>query len=121
MFLWGEGVAVVAWWIWLVLDPRAMRYFLPRSFPDHVLHAIAIGDLLLYGVLAIVAAIGWQRRQPWAFTALCLHTGAVMYAGLFGWGMVVATGEAWLGACLMTVPMVILPCYIRILGSERAP
>lgn len=118
-FLWAEALGVFAWWAWLAIDPAAVRSFLPSTFPSQVLLAIAVGDLLLYGGFALLAAIGLQRGRRWAFTALCLHTGAAAYAALFGWGMAVTTGEAWLGAIAMTPSLVVLPCFIRALAPER--
>lgn len=117
-FLWVEAIGVFAWWAWLAVEPDAVRFFLPSAFPNQVLASFAVGDLILFATFALLAAVGLRRHRSWAYTALCLHTGAAAYAALFGWGMVVTTGEAWLSAALMTPSLLVLPWFVRALRSE---
>lgn len=111
-YLAAQAVGGAAWWALLFTWPESRAYFRPGDAPDSTLLAFACPDLLLYAALSGVVAWGLVRERDWGWPLLCVHAGAATYAGLYCWGLVVASGgEALTGAVLMT-PSLFVPGWL---------
>ena len=117
-FLVAEGAGVGLWWGILLAWPAARQPFLAPGAPDSTLLALLGADLLLYAGGAWVAAYGLARRRAWAWTALCVHAGAALYAALSGLALPLVSGGGWLGALLMAPSLVGLPWALWWLRRE---
>jgi hypothetical protein len=111
-FLAAEGLGTAVWWLALLLAPRSRTVFLPAGTPDFLLWSLLIPDVLLFGACALASAGGFARGHAWGVVLLWVHAGAGAYAGLFAVGLAVLTGEAWVGAAMMTPSLVILPYLV---------
>ncbi|WP_162656328.1 hypothetical protein [Tuwongella immobilis] len=114
-----QGLGAVAWWGMLAAWPASRAAFRAADAPDSSLLAFAVADLGLFAALSIGVAIGLHHRSRWAWPLLAIHTGAAMYAGLTCWTLTAMTGEAWLGALLMTPPMVLPGWFLWQLRGEE--
>lgn len=120
-FLVAEGLGVLAWWTWLLGWPAAREAFRATDSTDATLLAFAAADGLLVLVGAFVAAYGLARARRWAFAALCVHAGAVVYAALYAVLLWVLDRHAWMGALLMAPSLVAVPCFAWRLRPRGAP
>jgi len=107
-----EGLGVLAWWAWLLGWPAAREAFRATDSADATLLAFVAADGLLVLFGAFVAAYGLARSTRWAFAALCVHGGAVVYAALYGVMLWVLDARMFLGALLMTPPLLVLPILV---------
>ncbi|MCH8274372.1 MAG: hypothetical protein IH851_06245 [Armatimonadetes bacterium] len=105
-----QGAATAAWWVALLADPSTRTLFFPAQYPHVGVVALLPSDIALMAIASFVAAYGIGRGTRWAFAALCVQAGASAYAGLFTWGLAIASGEAWIGAAVMTPPTIV-PLY----------
>lgn len=104
-----SAAAGLAWWAALLARPDLGAVFLPRSVPQDVIRTFALADFVVYFAFPAAAAAGLRRDARWAVPVLWLYSGGALYAALWGWGTVLATGEGLLGAALMTPPAVLMP------------
>ena len=111
-FLILEGIGTIAWWATLMLFPAARAPFLAPGAPDSTLLAFGAADMVLYSGAPLAAAYGLARRLPWAWPLLCIHAGAVIYAGLYGLMLPLVSGGGWPAALFMTPGMLILPILV---------
>jgi len=115
-FLVAEAVGCAAWWASLALRPDWRPAFRVEAAADATLLQFLLPDLLLYIALPLLAAAGLIGGARWAWGALVAHAGAASYAALACWGLVVFSGgEGWLGALLMTPPLLALPVFVGAL------
>ncbi|MBI1303033.1 MAG: hypothetical protein GC172_04520 [Phycisphaera sp.] len=123
-FLVAEAIGCAAWWASLALRPEWRPAFRVEAASDATLLQFLLPDLALYIALPLAAAAGLIGGARWAWAALVAHAGAASYAALACWGLVIfARGEGWLGAMLMTPPLVALPVFVaalRPVGSTHA-
>ena len=108
-----EAVGCAAWWASLALRPDWRPAFRVEAAADATLLQFLVPDLLLYIALPLLAAAGLIGGARWAWGALVAHAGAASYAALACWGLVIFSGgEGWLGALLMTPPLLALPVFV---------
>ncbi len=117
-FLALEGIGCFLWWALLLAVPATRAPFLVSGAPDAVLLAFVLPDSLLYATAALVAAFGLHQQKRWAFAALCVHTGAAIYAELYVLALAIMTGGGWLGAAMMGSSLVILPAIMWYVYKE---
>ncbi len=108
LFLAAQGFGAFGWWLLLWAVPSSRAAFLPPGWPTSTLAPFLVGDLTLFAGGALAAAYGIARRRPWAWTVLCIHSGAALYAGLFSLSLPLLFGSPWLAAAVMA-PSVIGP------------
>lgn len=103
-----EGIGGIAWWITLFVYPVHRSSFMADGSPDSMLLAFLIPDALLFVGGAFLSAYLVMKPTPWAFGVLWLHAGAVAYAALYCWGLVIfSKGDGMIGALMMTPPLII--------------
>ncbi len=116
LFLILQGAGVIIWWLILLISPLARSLFLVQGAPLPTLFAFIGADLLLYAGGSFLAAFGLARKERWAWSALCVHAGAVIYAALYGLTLpLISDGGAWLGAVMMAPSLVVLPALLWML------
>jgi hypothetical protein len=103
-----HAIAASAWWLILLAVPSSRPYFRAADAPDSALLAFGVADAVLFIGTSALAAVGLYRRHRWAWPVLCVHAGAAGYAALYCWALTALTGDAPLGAVLMT-PSLIVP------------
>lgn len=113
-----QGIGGAFWWITLWRWPRSRQWFLAEQAPDATLFAFAVPDILLYACGSLVCAYVLSTRKPWGWTALCIHTGASVYAGLYCWNLFWLSPNTWPGALLMTPAVVVTPTLVWLLRFE---
>ena len=118
-FLVLQGCGVLIWWGIVLVSPQARALFVAPGAPDSTLLAFLGADLLLYAGGSLVSAYGLAGGRGWAWTALCIHTGAAVYAALYGLALPLFSGGAWLGALLMCPSLIVLPFVLWHVGQER--
>lgn len=106
-----QAAGGAAWWAVLVAWPESRTHFKAAGAPDATLLAFAAPDLLLFVALSVACAVGLTRGAAWAWPLLCAHAGAAAYAALYCWGLFALTGDAGLGAALMT-PSLVVPAWL---------
>ncbi|MFP5262799.1 MAG: methyltransferase family protein [Blastocatellia bacterium] len=102
-----QGVAVILWWLLLILHPPSRSYFQMQSSPDATLLAFWLPDLALLAPGSLVASYLCFRGHRLELFALWFVSGAVSYAGLYCLAFALVTDAAWLGVALM-LPAVLL-------------
>jgi len=117
-FLLLQAAGVLAWWATLLLVPDARQPFLAPNAPDSTLLAFIGADMALIVGGSLVTAYGLARRWSWAWVALCVHTGAVVYAALYALALPVFSAGGWLGGLLMTPSLVVLPVLVWLLRPK---
>ena len=106
-----QAGAVLGWWALLLSVPASRPLFMAPHAPASTLLAFLLPDSLLYGGGSALAAYGLARRRAWAWGVLCLHTGAVCYAALYGMALPLLSGGG-AGSLLMTPALLVLPCLV---------
>jgi hypothetical protein len=113
-----QGIGTLAWWVLLMLYPPARTPFLAPGAPDSTLLAFIVPDLAMFISSAFVAAYGLAKNRDWAWTALCVQTGAAVYAALYALALPLFSGSAWLGAAMMFPSLILLPLFAWLLRPE---
>ncbi len=119
-FLLVEAVLGAAWWCSIALHRGWRARFFPPGLPDPVLWALAVADVLLYVAAAAFAAFGIARNRVWARTALALHAGGALYAGLLAISLAVADPTCWLGGLAMLPSTCVAPWLAWRSGRDRS-
>ncbi len=96
-----QGLAVIGWWMLLIIRPDTRKWFALESGSLTSLWAFWLPDLSIIGPLSLLAAILVSQRNRYATSAMWLVTGAVSYATLYTLAIVMMTDHGWLGAVLM--------------------
>lgn len=95
-----QAVAVLGWWLALLLTPGWRAAFRPYSAPDAVLLAFASGDLLILCLGS--ALVAWASPFFVRARALAwLVAGATVYAALYTLALALTGAAPPLGALLM--------------------
>lgn len=113
-----QGTGTLAWWALLMLYPPARMPFLAPGAPDSTLMVFIVPDLAIFISSAFVAAYGLSKDRDWAWTALCVQTGAAVYAALYALALPFVSGGAWLGAAMMLPSLILLPLFMWLLRPE---
>ncbi|MBX3385759.1 MAG: hypothetical protein KF768_04230 [Phycisphaeraceae bacterium] len=108
-----QSLSLVAFWVWLAIDPDSRRLFVAANGPDATLLPFGVADILVYGSASSLSAWGLWRtpRANWVFAALCVHAGAAMYAASYAIGVLFWDPTRWLGASMM-LPALFVPPFI---------
>ena len=113
------GIAIVAWWCWLLAMPDHRAWFRPSSWPDASLLAFALPDLIL---AALLLALAGGARATWLWAAVI---GGYAYATAYCLGVVLLTGEAELALLAMFAGFCVLGAAagadLRIVRSQPHP
>jgi hypothetical protein len=115
LYLTVQGVAVAVWWILLLLVPAAREPFLAPGAPESTLFAFMLPDLAIYASSSLLAAYGLAVGRAWAWSVLCFHAGAALYATLYALTLPLLSGGAWLGAAMMAPALLVLPVLLWLL------
>jgi uncharacterized SAM-binding protein YcdF (DUF218 family) len=102
-----QAAGAFLWWVILLAVPLSRPYFRAADAPDSTLLAFGVADALLFIGTSAVAGIGLHLRRRWAWPVLCVYAGAAGYAALYCWTLTALTGDAALGAILMTPSLVV--------------
>lgn len=121
-FLLAEAVGAAAWWGLLLAWPPSRGPFLARGAPDAALLAFGVADGVLFVGTAAASAVGLWKGRWWAWPVLCAHAGAAAYAALYCWTLTALTGDALLGAVLMS-PSLVVPGWLawRLRPRDGSP
>jgi hypothetical protein len=119
LYLVVQGLAVIGWWTLLLLRPEIRQDFTAPGSPDATLLAFIVGDLTIYATGSLVAAYGLAYRRSWGWAALCVNTGAGVYAALYGLALPMFSGGAWIEALMMAPALVVLPALVWLLRPEK--
>jgi protein-S-isoprenylcysteine O-methyltransferase Ste14 len=96
-----QGVAVILWWLLLILHPSSRSYFQMQSAPEATLLAFWLPDLALLAPGSLVASYLCFRGNSLELIVLWFVTGAICYASLYCLAFALMTDTAWLGVVLM--------------------
>jgi hypothetical protein len=119
-FLIIQGAGVLVWWVALLLNPAARAPFMAPDAPDSTLLAFLPADVLIYAGGSLLTAYALARNKPWAWPALCIVTGATVYAALYGLALPLASGGGWLAAAFMLPSLIIMPLLVWLLRPGGA-
>lgn len=109
-----QGVAIILWWLLLLLYPLSRAYFQMDSASEATLLAFWLPDLLLLAFGSLVASCFCFRGNSMELVVLWLVCGAISYASLYCLAFALLTNAAWLGVILM------LPTMLLSLASTLA-
>lgn len=116
-----QAAGGLVWWSALFMWPASRPFFSTPSNSDAMLMAFLLPDVALYVGLSAGCAYGLGQKKEWAWTILCVHAGAALYAALYAWNLCFITaGQLWLGAVLMT-PSLVVPGMFAWLLRSREP
>ena len=122
-FLVAQAVGATVWWTLLLGWPPARLPFKTADASDVTLLAFGVADVLLFVGTSAASGYGFAMNRRWAWPALCVHTGAAGYAGLYCWTLAALTGgDGVLGAVLMS-PALVVPGWLvwRLRPERRTP
>lgn len=109
-----QGVAIMLWWLLLLLYPSSRSYFQTQSAPEATLLAFWLPDLVLLGPGSLVASYLCFRGNGLELVVPWFVSGAISYAGLYCLASALMTNTAWLGVVLM------LPATLLSIASTLA-
>lgn len=78
-----QAVAVVAWWVGLVVSPSLRDWFELDGGRRDVLNAFVLGDLVVLAVGSAAAAVALQRGERWAGAIVAAVAGGCLYSTLY--------------------------------------
>ena len=95
-----QGIAIVAWWLVLLVVPASREFFLPRHLDELALLGFWLSDALaaagsLYAGWCMFRASRNRVASVW-FVAGCMT-----YAALYCVGISILAGSGWLAAAFM--------------------
>lgn len=112
-----QAVAVVAWWLLLLVRPGLRPLFSIRDAPFVALGAFAPGDILLIALGSALVSFG--SRRSWVVPVAWMVAGAVSYGAIYC-AAVAAVGRApALGAVLMVGAAVLSIAAAVDISRER--
>lgn len=96
-----QALLVLAWWLWLAIEPAARRRFAIDGWPEGVLLAFAAPDALL--LVAGGFAASWLRRRRARGADACAFVvaGASLYAAVWCLAASLVHGSGWLATAAM--------------------
>ena len=100
-YLIAQSFAVFAWWIWLLAEPSATRYFVGPRLPAHALRPYLFPDLALYGIGGLATALLLHKAHPYGRACLLILAGGILYATLSTLGLALESQGGWIGVPLM--------------------
>lgn len=100
-----QGLAVALWWIVLFAQPEVRTYFQLESGSQASLMAFLLPDAAFIGAGSLIAAYFVYSRNRFESAALWLLTGAVSYAAVYTFALVLTTDHGWLGVTMMMPAM----------------
>ncbi len=105
LYFLAQGLGVIAWWILLIAWPESRLMFVLEPNRETSLLAFWLPDLLLIGPFSFIAALFIFSRRKYSEHVVWLVTGAVTYATLYTFAMVMMTDRGWLGVVMMVPAM----------------
>jgi hypothetical protein len=96
-----QGVLVAAWWAWLLLIPSAEMLFWAAETPRAVIVSFLLPDAILLVAASLAAAAGLRASRVWAYSVVCVVSGAAAYSFLWTLSFAFQSGGGGLGAWLM--------------------
>ncbi len=111
-----QGIAVSAWWAWLLMVPDARGVFVPAGASELELMAFLLPDAAVLVSTSLIAGALFLLGSSWAVPMGWLCSGAVLYATIYclSWAMLRESG--WLNVLLM-LPATLLSCLSAVDGS----
>ena len=96
-----QGIAVIAWWMALIIWPEIRIHFQFERGSQTSLLAFWLPDALFIAVGSLVTAYLIKRRNRYETAALWLLTGAISYAAIYSFSYTLMTDLGWLGVVMM--------------------
>jgi hypothetical protein len=109
-----QGVAVLAWWLVLLIYPPARSWFRMGDGSDAALLAFWLPDLSLLAIGSLVSGALCLQGSSFVSAAVWLTAGAASYATLYCLAFAMLTDTGWLGVTLM------LPAMLLSINSALA-
>ncbi len=100
-----QGIAVISWWLFLLLFPSFRIYFQMDDNSEATLLAFWLPDLLLLAVGSLITSRLCFVDNKLASIASWFVSGTVSYATLYCLAFALLTDQGWLGTTLMLVAM----------------
>src|ERR1044071_9320187 len=101
-----QGIAVILWWLVLLLIPASRAYF-KMGDAEAALLAFWFPDLLLLGLGSMIGSWLCFRAHHLTLVVLWVVCGAISYASLYCLMFALSTDTAWLGVALMLPAMLL--------------
>lgn len=101
-----QGLAVLGWWILLVLAPATRAYF-QMGASETTLMAFWLPDLFLLALGSLAAGALCLYENRFAIHAVWFVVGAISYASFYCLSFALMTDTGWLGVVFMFPAMVI--------------
>lgn len=96
-----QAFAIVAWWMYLSVEPSAVPLFLPRGAAETDLRAFQLPDLFVAVPVSLAAGTSIFLSLRWAMPLAWFAAGAMVYAFVYCVGWSVSRGGGWLNVALM--------------------
>lgn len=100
-YLVAQGVAIAAWWLWLLIAPERMRIFLPPGAAAIDLLTFRWPDLAVAAPASTAAGIAMLRGSRWALPLAWATAGAMGYAFVYCLAWSILRQGAWINVALM--------------------
>lgn len=101
-----QGVAVIAWWVFLYTVPSSRKYFQLEATSETSLMAFWLADLLFVSLGSLAASWLGFRCPDYQRVAAWFVTGAVSYAALYCLAFALLSDRGWLGVVMMIPAMI---------------
>lgn len=101
-----QGIAVIAWWLLLLLVPNSRKYFQLEPASEISLLAFWLADLMLLGAGSLLAAWLCLKNNENKSIVLWSVVGAISYAAFYCLAFAFFTDSGWLGVTLMFPAMI---------------
>ena len=82
-FLWLQAGLVGGWWVAMWRSPAVRAEFVFGDWPEDVVFAFFVPDLVMLVLGAAIVAVALQREKRWAMYAFAAVLGGALYATLF--------------------------------------
>ena len=115
-YLIGQALAVVVWWLGLVLSERVRGWFELDDGRHRVLSAFVLGDVVVLAVGSIVAALALLRQARSASQWVAGVAGGCTYSTLYLAAWVALGGDGAIGL----VPMVAATVATSVIAVDSA-
>ncbi|MCA9195055.1 MAG: isoprenylcysteine carboxylmethyltransferase family protein [Planctomycetales bacterium] len=113
-----QATCTAAWWCWLLRYPETVALFHPAAWPRDALFAFMLPDCL--GLIVGSAATAWliARDSTASKLAIWALSAGIGYPTLYCISASIQSGQAWLGAGLMSCMFGLTLAMATIVGVE---
>jgi len=116
-----QGIAVIAWWAWLIVVPDARGLFVPAGADEVDLMAFMLPDGTVLVSTSLIAAGLFLLGSPWTAPISWLCSGAVLYATTYCLSWALLRESGWLNVLFM-LPATLLSCLAAVdVSASIAP